>query len=211
VPSEKDHLPDSDALEVVLQDATENDEQRYVPGNILANRKPEHYPTGGRSSQEEADLLATRALRMRMMGASYPEIARALGYTNHSSARHAVRRAMEDDHSEDAKQARELELRRLDRLLMAMWPKLVAETANSNPDDLTNLDRLTVTEWMQLIDRYFKLQKARAELMGLDAPTEVDISYYVRQRAEAEGIEYEDIMREVEHIMAASEAGSSLH
>jgi len=210
---EASEQPTGADTEVGTASASEESPKKRRAGNSLETRKPEHYPTGGRTSTEDAKLLQTRALRMRMMGATYNEIASALGYSTHVAARYAVKKAMEDERSEDAKEARELELRRLDRLLMSMWPRLVAGIAtNSDYDENGNVtgDLLPIGEWTQLMDRYMKLSKARADLMGLDAPTEIDVSHYVRQRAEAEGLDYEDVMSEVEQIMAASDAGRSV-
>ncbi|MBN2498268.1 MAG: hypothetical protein JXR96_26995 [Deltaproteobacteria bacterium] len=70
-----------------------------------------------------AALRAARALELRASGLSYDQIARELGFRDHSGAHRAVAGALERAQSEPAEECRQVELDRLDRLLLAHWKK----------------------------------------------------------------------------------------
>lgn len=93
-----------------------------------------------------------RVIDMRRSGATFEDIAAAVGYANHTGAWHAYRRAMRrtltDAGTEDIRQ---LELSRLDRLQEALWPQAM------------NGDTTAVHAVIKILDR-------RARYLGLDAP-----------------------------------------
>jgi hypothetical protein len=92
-----------------------------------------------------------QAMQLREGGVSFEKIAETLGYTNRSGAYKAVMSGLKVARLEPAKALRRLELRRLDRLWLTLWPRAVA-----NPPDMSALDRC------------LKIMHRRAALAGLD-------------------------------------------
>jgi hypothetical protein len=71
---------------------------------------------------------------------------------------------LQDEVKDRARSVREMELRRLDRMLRGIWSAAVGGKG---------------TPWNKqrdAIDRVLKIQKRRASLLGLDAPSEVDLT-----------------------------------
>jgi|SRR5579859_2859004 len=89
-----------------------------------------------------------KALDLRKAGASFPDISRQLGCSV-STAYRMVEWSLQKTLQEPADEVRKLELERLDRLLLALWP------------DAVNGDK-------DAIDRVLKIQARRAALLGLD-------------------------------------------
>src|ERR1700687_496178 len=98
-----------------------------------------------------------QALALRMAGASFDEIAESLGYADRGGAHKAVMAAIESTLPEPALQVRELELKRLDRLLMAAWK---AATAGD----------------LQAIGVCLQIMKRRADFEGLEKGKKQEIS-----------------------------------
>jgi hypothetical protein len=124
------------------------------------------------------------ALELRKAGASVRAIADQLGAGKTTIARD-LQRALADLLAVEVAsmdELRALELARLDAALVAIWPKVRA-------GDLLAVDRLV------------RLSKRRSELLGLDAPVRVDIAGYIRQLAEAEGLDPEEAVSEAERIV----------
>jgi hypothetical protein len=84
-----------------------------------------------------------------MAGASYDDIADALGYAARGGAHKAVMAAIDSTLPEPAAKVRELELKRLDRLWLAVW------------DAATKGD-------IEAIDACVRIMKRRADFEGLD-------------------------------------------
>lgn len=106
-----------------------------------------------RSHRQEA------AVAMRIAGAHYSEIARALEYPNASQARTAVERALATSVGVEGKeQLRFIEARRLERLLRSLWAKAT--------DDKDESHLAYARTALAVIDRH-------ARLYGLDAPQEM--------------------------------------
>jgi len=85
-------------------------------------------PAKGIIVQQEAQAREreAQAMELRKAGASYPAIARQLGYASHEGARQAVVRvldALEVESAESGQQVRRLEMERLDALLVGLWKK----------------------------------------------------------------------------------------
>lgn len=100
---------------------------------------------------ETADRWA-KALRYRRAGMSLARIAAKLGYADASGARYAIVEGMKAIVREPAEEVRAMELERLDRLMLAIWPKATGK----EPDyDAT--------------DRVLKIMDRRAKLLGLDS------------------------------------------
>lgn len=83
----------------------------------------------GNATRQIARERADKAVELRLAGASYGQIARALGYSDRTNARRAVRSRMEAQQATSRgstnaqREAAELELVRLDALLTGLWPK----------------------------------------------------------------------------------------
>ncbi len=98
------------------------------------------------------------ALELRLGGATYEQIAGRLGYKNRSSAQRAVLRVLGKlICTEDVESLRQLELERLDRLLLGIWSAAVRGNAKD-------------------IDRVLKILERRARILGIDAPERRELS-----------------------------------
>lgn len=120
-----------------------------------------------RSEEEAKEVASTRdrvsrqesAVTLAIYGANYTEIAAQLGYATPHMARLAVERALaEASGPEDRKKRRDVEGRRLERLLRGV---MLQATDESNPEQVAYVRAATM-----LIDR-------RIRLYGLDAPQEM--------------------------------------
>ena len=94
---------------------------------------------------------AKMALSLRRAGASYEQIAKQLGYRDGAGAFKLIKNAIAAIPKEEVEAVRELELSRCDTMLMGIWGK-------AKEGDL------------DAIDRVLRIQKRRAEYLGLDAP-----------------------------------------
>jgi len=126
-------------------------------------------PTGvsGESGKSKGKNLASArsrkanaAVQMRLAGATWGEIALALGYPTPRQALVATERALvkQLDNADDREKMRKIAGARLERLLRSVWPKAI------DPDSPDHL--IAVSKARDLVDRH-------ARLYGLDAPTEV--------------------------------------
>lgn len=100
-----------------------------------------------------------KAIRLKIEGHSYTEIAEELGYSSRGSANSDVRRALEKHVIEEglAVEAwRELELARLDVLQRAIWPEAMGGSPRAIETALKILDR-------------------RAKLLGLDSAIKLEV------------------------------------
>jgi len=98
----------------------------------------------------------SKALAMRLAGATYDKIAYTLGYSGRGAAQKDVTRALETARREmtaRADELRDLEVMRLDRLQVGLWSRA------------TGGDYRAVDTLLRLMDR-------RARLLGLDRPAE---------------------------------------
>lgn len=105
---------------------------------------------------------ARAALALRLAGASYMEIADAVGYTDHVTARQAVVRELAgiDTDTASRERLRAEEGARIERLMRSVWGKA---TDQNHPEHL-----MAVRTALSLIDRH-------ARLFGLDTPVEQPI------------------------------------
>ena len=102
------------------------------------------------------------AVALKIAGATYPQIARALDYAHPALARQAVEKALSTSVSdEDRKAQRAIASARIEALLRSVWRRA------NDPSDADHLGYMRGA--LALIDRY-------AKLWGLDAPIEV-VSY----------------------------------
>lgn len=70
-----------------------------------------------------ADEKRARALELRLAGATYSQIANAVGYANKGSAHAAVKQALEAGRDAEVPEVAETELARLDAMLSGLWAK----------------------------------------------------------------------------------------
>lgn len=92
-------------------------------------------------------------MEMRIGGASARAIAEQLGITERG-VRKAIRRAMDrirSEGDENAEQYRDLQLERLDKMLLAVWSDAIKGIYGA-------------------VDRVLKIEDRRSRLLGLDAP-----------------------------------------
>ena len=124
----------------------------------------------GESKASEKRIAAAerraRALELRKAGFGYAMIARQLGYAGPSGAYKAIATALGALTREPARELLELELARLDDLLLGLW----VDARKGN---------------VHKIDRVLKIMQRRADLLGLDAPTRFADVTDVRRDAEA--------------------------
>jgi hypothetical protein len=111
-----------------------------------------------------------QALELRKAGVPFQAIADKLGYRSASGAFAAVKAALRDTLREPADALRELELARLDAMLLGLWRR-----AQSGDD--------------KAVDRCLRIAERRARLLGLDAPANTKVE-----------LTLEDIDREIERL-----------
>lgn len=100
-----------------------------------------------------------QAVMMRLAGADYELIARQLGYASRGAACTDIQRALEvslEEQARDAEVLRQQELLRLDRIQAGVWPAAIAGDTKSADIALKIIDR-------------------RCRLLGLDAPTRLEV------------------------------------
>ena len=109
--------------------------------------------------QQQIDALQRhrQALELRQAGLQYQDIADRLGYSSKSSAYKAVQSALRRTLQEPADAVRQLELARLDRMELALWPRALKGD-------------------VQAIDRILRICELRARLLGLNAPTRAQLT-----------------------------------
>lgn len=105
----------------------------------------------------EAAERQRQALQLRQAGVAYEDIAQRLGYSGRSSAWRSVMSALKQTLQEPADEVRTLELERLDRMLLGLWPQAVHGNQGA-------------------VDRALRIMERRAKLLGLDAPTKSELS-----------------------------------
>lgn len=103
-----------------------------------------------RRSSVETLAKERKALALKQAGHTFEAIAERVGYRDRSGARKAYERALERAVPDDGvREARKLELSRLDAITQVLWPKVL------NGD-------------VAAIDRYAKISEMRRRLGGLD-------------------------------------------
>lgn len=128
-------------------------------------------PNGGSNVARARERKANAAIQLRIAGASWDEVAQALGYPTARHALVATEKALERELKTEENQMamRSLAGKRLERLLRGVWTKAIDP---ANPEHLVAVDRARL-----IIDRH-------AKLYGLDAPTEVVVTNPSQQELE---------------------------
>jgi hypothetical protein len=160
-------------------------------------------PTPSRQRAKRDVLLAERqlqVLRMRATGATYDDIAKALGLGNRGVAHRIMQKALKDVIKEPVQEVVQLELARLDRLLAAIWGPAIGVvqinglTTNVPPD-------------LFALDRVLSIMQRRAKLLGLDAPIKKQISGEfvmkgaAEQIAEKYGLDADEVLAQAEELL----------
>lgn len=127
-------------------------------------------PRKGESATSPRRIQARKreeqALVLRLARMGYAEIATKLGYRSPSGAQQAVVRAMERLPMEPAADLREWELRRLDELERALWPRALKGQAPA-------------------VHAIIRCMERRAKYQGLDAPKRIKGELTVSPSAKA--------------------------
>lgn len=109
----------------------------------------------------DAQERQRRAVELRLAGAGYEQIAQQVGYRGPSGAHQAVQRGLEKLLHESPPEVRQLELERLDALLLGLWPK-------ARRGDSAAVDR--VLKVMERRSVYLELAKPTQEPQPEQAP-----------------------------------------
>lgn len=127
-----------------------------------------------------------QALELRKAGVGFDEIAQRLGYRGASGAYYAVKTALQKTIQQPANELREIEVARLDALLLGLWP----EARKGN---------------VAKIDRVLRIMQRRADLLGLDAPKRIDATLDIRDEADRlareNGLPVDAVLAEAERIV----------
>lgn len=126
-----------------------------------------------------------KILELRLSGLSFSEIAFLTGFRSEAGVRKAYERAMKRlaaESNEKAEKIRKEEDSRYMFLLRVLMPEAMAGN-------------------LKAVDRVLKISKGRRDLWGLDAPEQVDITLLLRQAAEAEGLNPDEVVAEAMKII----------
>lgn len=151
-----------------------------------------------------------QALNMRAAGASYDDIAKALGYADRSGSYNAVKAALEGAIKEPAEEAIILETSRLDRLLRALWPQAIG--VQTITDAHGNVTTRQVPPDLFAVDRVLMIMQRRARLLGLDAPTKKQITgeWVMKDAAskvaESYGLDPREVLAQAEELLKGIES-----
>jgi hypothetical protein len=111
-----------------------------------------------------------KALNLALTGLNYQQIGDACGHSR-NWAREAVEWALEATVEEAAKQVRQMQLARLDALIVKQWAYL---ENNDLPPHIH----------LQVMDRILRTEERRAKLLGLDAPVKQEVEQVTEVRVE---------------------------
>ncbi len=132
-------------------------------------------------------------LRMRLSGMSYGEMVAAnCGYKSRSGARYAVQRALKKNYVEPTEQVRQMEVARIDALIHAHWPDAIG--AQESLGSVSPKLKLEAGKFV------LELSARKARLLGIDAPTKVDIVGMLSSLAKPAGLSEADVIAEAENL-----------
>lgn len=177
-------MPDDlDTTEAInAEDETEDDEGSTEKRERRARRS---------ANALRLALRRRNAVELRITGATYDEIAQALGYSDRGQANRDVHRALKEITKEPAEQLRDLELARLDKLQKGSW---VAAISGNDP------------KAAQVV---IKVMGMRHKLLGLEAPRKVDLTGWLRDFSDREGLPYEDAVEAANEIIRLAASGGA--
>lgn len=108
-----------------------------------------------------------RVMELRKQGLSFDEIARLVGYRSQAGAYNAYKRVMDRTIQQPSDEIRKLELDRLDEMLKAIWPQVLAGKG-----------------WA--VEKALMIQDRRAKYLGLDAPAKTRVEVISDSAVDAE-------------------------
>ena len=126
--------------------------------------------TASRAQRATTAERRTRAIAMKLAGATYDQIASTLGYASKGAACQDIKRALEHRLEEQGYQAdllKQQELARLDRLQAGHWAGAIGGDTRA-------------------AEVVMKVIAMRIKLLGLDAPARVEVVTYDAVEAEME-------------------------
>lgn len=144
----------------------------------------------GPGERAAVDIRRARAVEMRVKGATWQQIADALGYADRGAACGDIRRFREQTRAEAEErldELRELEVDRLDMLIRAATTVLEAhhiviqggKAVMVGPEGAEQevIDHGPV---LQAVAAIAKLSESRRKLLGVDAPVKLDAQFEVK-------------------------------
>ncbi len=130
-------------------------------------------------------------LELRKAGLSLRQIAQRTGVSV-SMAKKDLDRALADllaEQNTKAEDWRALELERLEKMHVALWPKVVNEAPN-----------------MAAVDRVLRIAERRSKLLGLDMPVRSIMELDWRKELEAAGVKASDVFEQLVNQIAENMA-----
>lgn len=134
-------------------------------GAVIAEYLPAASEAHGRPGHDTA-LVSARAsqlMRLRAQGYTYQEIADEVGYSDKSTARQALVKALAEHEVENVTELRKVENMALDQDQRVLV-KLIQD------------DEVPASDRIRAIDARTRLSARRSRLNGLDAPVQVQLS-----------------------------------
>jgi hypothetical protein len=128
----------------------------------------------GEQAEIEARKREARVFELRIQGFTFEQIASEVGYQGASGAWQAYKRVKESHIFESVDEARQLELMRLDEMMLALWDRAIGG------------DLPAASCVLKIMDR-------RAKLLGLDKPEKIEVNKW--------DISGQDIDAEVQRIV----------
>lgn len=147
----------------------------------------------GRGNTKAEVALAEKraqALRLRLEGVTYRDIADRLGWKNQGSAYKAVQVEIQAIVAEPAEEVRLMELDRLNDMYAQLSTKRRAGDTDAIRTSLRIMER-------------------RAKMMGLDAPTRIDITQRIIEEAARYDLDADELLEAAEEIIKEGAIGGS--
>ena len=125
-----------------------------------------------------------RAFQLRLAGATYSQIADDLGISLGGAHKIIMRvlQRLETTAEETAEVVRRLEVERLDRMLLGLWPQAAKGGQGA-------------------VDRVLRIMERRAKLLGLDKPARQEISGPDGGPLDLSHLSDEELIREIEEMV----------
>lgn len=148
----------------------------------MTSRKASGNPNGVRLSKNNQDLRLRRykALELRIQGHTYPSICEQLGISI-ATCVHDIDAVLREKEAGNVLRLRQMEDERLDRALKASFEVLEAHPG-------TELA-------LKAVDRIIRVSHRRSNLLGLDAPVELNINTVEKTQTD---LELEELVREAQ-------------
>lgn len=159
-----------------------------------------------RSSRAEVADREARALDLRRNGATYDQIGQQLGITTSGAAK-IVKRVLDQHVTEALPDVRKLELDRLDQLqvqaLLVLRREHYHVSGGKVALDQTGRPIRDDGPTLAAIGRLLDIQARRARLLGLDAPTKMDVKVFTVDEMDARIAELESQLADHDQQPAA--------